>query len=201
MSFGAVASFEAKGAMFSTSTSASNLVHEYCTRGCQHRRKSRRGKKTDRIAFVDSRLGDVQPTRTHNLAINDEALKRHSGGTENAAVVLAGSVNGDVGFVALAGCERRELVSFEEGEGGEGRTMEVARDLKPVRLRSGNALDPESVSPSNVLGRDGDVLESPAVLRLVHEAHLDVVEGKLVSVLVIRIILVDIAAIVCGRKG
>jgi hypothetical protein len=83
--------------------------------------------------------------------------------------------------------------------GEERRTREVASDLEPVRLLPRDALYAEGVSPLDVTLRARDVSQVPLALRIVEEVALDIVKRQLV-VLVVRIVFVDLAAVVCGRK-
>jgi hypothetical protein len=76
-SFGAVASELEKGEMSFSSTSASNLVHENYAGGTSsaHEAEVEESSDTHRIALVDLGLCDVEPARSHDLVVDDEALE------------------------------------------------------------------------------------------------------------------------------
>lgn len=121
VSFGAAASVAANGETLLWSTSASNFVQENCdmdgvsVEACGQNVPL---DSTHRVALVDVRTFDVEPTWTHDLAVDDKALEGRRCRAKDMRVHLAGRVNGDVRLVTLADYEGRGRVSADMDESG-----------------------------------------------------------------------------------
>lgn len=156
--------------------------------------------ETDGIAFVDLWRLDVQPARSHDLAVDDETLEGRRGRAEHASVHFSTRVDGDVHFVALADWTRaRRKISDHASNSMStlvGRTWKVASHFKPVGFLARHALDAEGIATLDEALGARDILQIPLALGIVDKVVLDVVERQL-FIFGVRAFAISILTVVC----